>query len=162
VALALAALARKPCHVVAGEVQQSLIPSCFLVGVHVLALRVFNDLDFKGLLVGQLKDAGRHIGQLRDLRGTEAPGTGHNLEAVTLGSHRDGLDEAVDGEAMSEFDQFGRLEGSAWIGAGFVQHGKREVPISSFCNRCGVHALSLLTGVCASWMAGGSVPALPR
>ena len=39
------------------------------------------------------------------------------------------------------------LDGSK-IRRGFVQHGKGEVPVSCVCNRCGVHALSLLTWVC--------------
>jgi hypothetical protein len=104
VALALAALGSKRCYVVAGKVQEALIPCRFFVRVHVLSLSVLNYLDLTCLLVGKLQNPGWHVGQLRDLRGTEASGSGYNLEAVTLGPHGDGLDEAVNGKAMGKLN----------------------------------------------------------
>jgi hypothetical protein len=52
-------------------------------------------LPFQRLRVVDLDDTGRNGKQLGKLGGTVASGSGDDLEALVIGSHGDGLDEAV-------------------------------------------------------------------
>jgi hypothetical protein len=79
------------------------------------ALRILYDLDFDHLLVGQVEDADGHLGQLRDLCRTEAPRSRDNLEALIVGPHGDGLNEAVSAQALGQLGQFKRLKRPAWV-----------------------------------------------
>ena len=97
--------------------------------MYIFPLAVLDDLDLKGLFVAQRKDAGGNIGQLRDLRRTVTTCASDDFESLFLRPDRDGLNESVDGDALGKLDQLGWLEGSAWVGGGFVDEGKGDVAV---------------------------------
>ena len=49
-----------------------------------------------------------------------SPGTCNHFKDVTLGTHGDGLDEAVNRDALGQLHKLGRLEGLAGVGGGLV------------------------------------------
>ena len=94
--------------------------------MHVLPLAVLDDLDFKGLFVGKLKDARRHLFNGCELCCPETAGTCNDLKAFTLGANGDGLNETMNADALCKLGQLDWLEGTAGIGGGLVQQRERN------------------------------------
>ncbi len=95
--------------------------------MHVNPLRVLDQLPFQSLGIVDLDDTGRHGEELSQLRRTEASRSGHDLEAIAVGPHGDGLDQAMLPDALGQLVEFGFLEGAAGVGAGFVNGIDGEV-----------------------------------
>lgn len=94
-AFALAALLGKPGNIVAGKVEQTLVTAGLFVGVYIFALRVLDDLDFKGGVVVQLHDSGLNFGESGEKGSAIASSASKNFIAFTLRSYGDGLNEAA-------------------------------------------------------------------
>ena len=123
----LAELVHKRCHVIAWHVEQTLEALRFLIRVHIHSLRVLHQLPLKCLGVGQFHDAGGQGKQFGKLRGTEAPCTRDDLEAVRIRANGDGLNHAVGSEAFGKLAQLALLEGAAGVGGGLVDGVDCEV-----------------------------------
>jgi len=98
-----------------------------LVGMHVDPLRVLDQLPFEGLGVVDLDDAGRNGEEFCKLSCTVAPRSCDQLEAIRVGAHGDGLDEAVVPDAFGKLLQLALLEGAAGVGGGLVDGVDSEV-----------------------------------
>ncbi len=82
--------------------------------------RVLDQLPFEGLGVVDLDNAGWDGEGFCKLCRTVAPRSRDQFEAVRVGAHGDGLDEAVVPDALGELLQLALLERAAGVGGGLV------------------------------------------
>jgi hypothetical protein len=77
--------------------------------------------------VVDLDDMDGHREELRYLRGAKASRACDDLEAIGVGAHGDGLNEAVLPDAGGKLLKFGWIEGHARVGGGLVDGVDGEV-----------------------------------
>src|ERR1700678_3178905 len=84
-AIALARFLGKGADIIARQVEEPLKPLRLLIGMHVDALRIFDQLPFDDLLVGELHDADGYLVNIGKVGGTEAPRSHDDLIAFAVG-----------------------------------------------------------------------------
>ena len=95
-------------------------PCASSYGVNVLTLAVFDQLPFERLCVVDIDDAGGNGKQLGKVRGAVASRSCNDLEALVIGTHSEGLNQAVVPDGLGKLVQLGLIEGAAGVGGGFV------------------------------------------
>src|SRR5579871_2294927 len=95
--------------------------------MNVYALRIFNQLPFLRLGVGEFNDTGGDGKQLRQLSGTVTPRSRDQLEAFRIGANGDGLDESVLSNALGQLVQLTFIKSAAGVGGGLMDGVDSEV-----------------------------------
>ena len=117
-------------------VHQCLIPQRFFQRVQILTLQVLNQRQLHGLFVVGFDDDCGHVAQVCHPRGTPAPLTGDDLiVAVGHFPHRQGLNDAVDGDGVRQRLQFFLVKVlPGLIGVGFYLVNRQQL-IRAFFQR---------------------------
>jgi hypothetical protein len=97
------------------------------VGVNVHTLRIFNQLPFLRLGVGEFNDTGRDGKQLGQLSGTVTPRSCNQLEAFRVRAYSDGLNEAVMLDAVGKLLQLAFVKSAPWVRGGLVNGVDSEI-----------------------------------
>jgi hypothetical protein len=98
-----------------------------LDGVEILALYVLDKRDFEQVLIGDVLDHGRDVGQAGEFRGAPAAFAGDKLIAVTEGPDDERLDDAVGQDGIGEFlEAIGAKHGARLKGVG-IDEGDGEM-----------------------------------
>jgi hypothetical protein len=90
-----------------------------LDGVEILALYVLDQRDFEQVLIGDVLDYGRDVGQAGEFCGAPAAFPSDELIAVAEGPDDEGLDDAIGQDGIGEFlEAIGAKDGARLEGVG--------------------------------------------
>jgi hypothetical protein len=139
------------------QVHEGRIAPRFVEFVHVGALQVFDELQFKAFRVGEFSDRGRDGFPLGYPRSSVAPCSGHKFKETVLSvrqwSNENGLQDAMLTDVAGEFRQLRFVKRASWIGFRFLNAIEWNVPKGGhpcrngiarvYCD-CGIHFCFLL------------------
>ena len=102
------------------SVWKSSVVGSVRMGVNIHTMRVLDQLPFERLCVVDFDDTGENGKQLGKLRGAVTSVSCDNLEALVIGSHGGGLNQAVVLDRLGEFVPLGLVKGAPGVGGGLV------------------------------------------